>query len=202
MLNNFPSTMHPMSQFAAAISALNTESQFAKAYSEGIHKSKYWDPTFEDSMNLIAKLPVVAATIYNNLYREGATPCPIDPAKDWSHNYTSMIEYSDPMFTELMRLYLTIHRFVINVKMSSKIEKKTPFFTVITKVAMSPLTLPIWSVRLFPILTSLSPPVCVVWPDLFMVLPTKRFCFSFPKWSKTLDWTLPTSNSKTTFGDF
>ena len=61
-------------------------------------------------MDLIAKLPVVAATIYNNLFREGATPCPIDPEKDWSHNFTSMIGYEDPMFTELMRLYLTIHR--------------------------------------------------------------------------------------------
>merc|ERR1712001_317172 len=109
MLNNFPASLHPMSQFSAAVAALNTESQFAKAYSDGLHKSKYWDPTYEDSMNLIAKLPVVAATIYNNLYREGATPCPIDTTKDWSHNYTSMIEYSDPMFTELMRLYLTIH---------------------------------------------------------------------------------------------
>merc|ERR1712045_720142 len=109
MLNNFPATLHPMSQLSAAISALNTESLFAKSYSEGIHKSKYWDATYEDSMNLIAKLPVVAATIYNNLYREGATPCPIDTTKDWSHNYTSMIEYGDPMFTELMRLYLTIH---------------------------------------------------------------------------------------------
>ena len=64
-------------------------------------------------MDLIAKLPVVAATIYNNLFREGATPCPIDPEKDWSHNYTSMIGYEDPMFTELMRLYLTIHRYTI-----------------------------------------------------------------------------------------
>merc|ERR1712110_434996 len=109
MLNNFPATLHPMSQFSAAIAALNTESLFAKAYSEGLHKSKYWDPTFEDSMNLIAKLPVVAATIYNNLYRDGAPPCPIDPNKDISHNFTSMIEYNDPMFTELMRLYLTIH---------------------------------------------------------------------------------------------
>ncbi len=64
-------------------------------------------------MDLIAKLPVVAATIYNNLFREGATPCPIDPEKDWSQNFTSMIGYEDPMFTELMRLYLTIHRYII-----------------------------------------------------------------------------------------
>merc|ERR1712149_17274 len=109
MLNNFPSTLHPMSQFAAACSALNTESQFAKSYSEGIHKTKYWDATYEDSMNLIAKLPVVAATIYNNLYRDGATPCPPDPSTDWSANFCEMIGYKDPLFTELMRLYLTIH---------------------------------------------------------------------------------------------
>ena len=32
-------------------------------------------------MDLIAKLPVVAATIYNNLFRDGKTPCPIDPEK-------------------------------------------------------------------------------------------------------------------------
>jgi len=109
MLNNFPSHLHPMAQFSAAMAALNSESKFAKAYADGIHKSKYWDSSFEDSMDLIAKLPVVAATIYNNLYREGAAPCPPDPAKDWSQNFAEMIGYTDPMFTELMRLYLTIH---------------------------------------------------------------------------------------------
>ena len=43
MLNNFPSNLHPMSQLVAACSALNSESKFAKAYGEGIHKSKYWE---------------------------------------------------------------------------------------------------------------------------------------------------------------
>jgi len=109
MLNNFPANLHPMAQFSAAMAALHSESKFSKAYGEGVHKTKYWDATFEDSMDMIAKLPVVAATIYNNLYRDGAAPCPIDPAKDWSHNFTEMVGYKDPMFTELMRLYLTIH---------------------------------------------------------------------------------------------
>jgi len=94
---------------SAAMAALHSESKFSKAYGEGVHKTKYWDATFEDSMDMIAKLPVVAATIYNNLYRDGAAPCPIDPAKDWSYNFTEMVGYKDPMFTELMRLYLTIH---------------------------------------------------------------------------------------------
>ncbi|PIK53241.1 putative citrate synthase, mitochondrial-like [Apostichopus japonicus] len=43
MLNNFPTTLHPMSQFSAAIVALNSESKFAEAYSKGVHKSKYWE---------------------------------------------------------------------------------------------------------------------------------------------------------------
>ena len=48
MLNNFPTNLHPMSQFSAAITALNSESKFAKAYSEGVHKSKYWEVGFRN----------------------------------------------------------------------------------------------------------------------------------------------------------
>lgn len=61
-------------------------------------------------MDLIAKLPCVAAKIYRNLYREGSSIGAIDPNLDWSHNFTNMLGYSDPQFIELMRLYLTIHR--------------------------------------------------------------------------------------------
>ena len=67
---------------------------------------------FEDSMNLAAKLPTVAAIIYRNLYRDGSSISTIDPKLDWSANFTSMLGYEDPKFTELMRLYLTIHAWV------------------------------------------------------------------------------------------
>lgn len=43
MLDNFPTNLHPMSQFSAAITALNSESSFARAYSEGVNKTKYWE---------------------------------------------------------------------------------------------------------------------------------------------------------------
>ena len=43
MLNNFPSTLHPMSQLSAAVTAMNSESKFVKAYSEGVSKTKYWE---------------------------------------------------------------------------------------------------------------------------------------------------------------
>ena len=65
--------------------------------------------TYEDSMDLIAKLPTVAAIIYRNI-TDGGTPCPIDTAKDWSWNYASMMDFDKSEFVDLMRLYLTIHR--------------------------------------------------------------------------------------------
>lgn len=109
LLNNLPSTVHPMSQLSSAITVLNTESKFAKAYSSGVHKSKYWEYAYEDAMDLIAKLPVVAATIYRNTYKDGSGIGAIDTSKDWSYNFTQMLGYDDPEFIELMRLYLTIH---------------------------------------------------------------------------------------------
>jgi len=39
-----------MSQFSAAIAALNSESKFAKAYADGIHKSKYWEVTCNEKL--------------------------------------------------------------------------------------------------------------------------------------------------------
>ena len=43
MVANFPNTLHPMSQFSAALSAMQLESKFARAYAEGMHKTKYWE---------------------------------------------------------------------------------------------------------------------------------------------------------------
>uniref|UniRef100_A0A673YEW7 Citrate synthase n=1 Tax=Salmo trutta TaxID=8032 RepID=A0A673YEW7_SALTR len=116
MLDNFPTNLHPMSQFSSAITALNSESSFARAYSEGVNKAMYWEFVYEDSMDLIAKLPCVAAKIYRNLYREGSSIGAIDSSLDWSHNFTNMLGYSDATFTELMRLYLTIHRSGVHIQ--------------------------------------------------------------------------------------
>ena len=66
---------------------------------------------YEDSMDMIAKLPTVAAIIYRNLYRDGTSVGTIDPSKDWSWNFAEMLSYEDADFVELMRLYLTIHRY-------------------------------------------------------------------------------------------
>jgi len=61
-------------------------------------------------MDLIAKLPVIAATIYRNIYHGGNQVGTIDTERDWSANFTSMLgANTSEEFVELMRLYLTIH---------------------------------------------------------------------------------------------
>ncbi|TFY54046.1 hypothetical protein EVJ58_g9092 [Rhodofomes roseus] len=109
LIDRCPSTLHPMSQFSIAVTALNHGSAFAKAYSEGISKKEYWKPVFEDCMDLIAKLPNIAGRIYRNTYGRGKLPA-IDPTKDYSWNLSHLLGFSDkPGFVELMRLYITIH---------------------------------------------------------------------------------------------
>ena len=107
-LNNLPKDTHPMTQFTIGIMALQNESIFAKRYAEGMSKHDYWDATYEDSMNLIAKLPVIAAHIYRRTYHN-STFIEADTSLDWSGNFAHMLGYDDKDFSSLMRLYLTIH---------------------------------------------------------------------------------------------
>jgi len=113
MLDNFPKDLHPMTQFACAVSALNHESAFAKAYEKGMNKADYWEPTFDDSISLLAKLPVIAAKIHQNAYKGGgALPAEVDPSQDWSYNYAAMLGMGGEKnvnFQDLIRLYLALH---------------------------------------------------------------------------------------------
>jgi citrate synthase len=103
-----PLHTHPMTQFGVAIMALQTESLFAKAYADGINKKEYWSYVYEDTMNLIARLPRIAAYIYRRKYRNGDHIQP-NGMLDWAANFAHMLGFEDEGFRELMRLYLTIH---------------------------------------------------------------------------------------------
>jgi citrate synthase len=103
-----PLNTHPMTQFVVAVMALQTESQFAKKYAAGLNKKDYWEAVFDDSMDLIARLPRVAAYIYRRKYKFGDHIQP-NGLLDWAGNYAHMLGYEDDTFKELMRLYMTIH---------------------------------------------------------------------------------------------
>lgn len=107
-LDVLPVDAHPMMQFVTAITAMQTESCFARRYSEGLSKDEYWDPTYEDVMNLIARLPRIAAYIYRRSYHNSEHIAP-DISQDWAGNFAHMLGNDVPEFKSLMRLYLTIH---------------------------------------------------------------------------------------------
>lgn len=65
---SLPKTLHPMTQLGMGVAALNHDSEFQAAYERGIKKPEYWTYTLEDCLNLIAKLPALAARIYRNVY--------------------------------------------------------------------------------------------------------------------------------------
>jgi len=103
-----PISAHPMTQFVVAIMALQTEGTFAKKYAAGMSKKDYWEATFDDSMDLIARLPRIAAYIYRRKYKFGEHIQP-NGLLDWSGNFAHMMGYEGEDFKELMRLYMTIH---------------------------------------------------------------------------------------------
>ncbi len=107
-IDALPVTTHPMTMFVVGIMALQTESNFARRYSEGINKKDYWDPMFDDAMDLIARLPQIAAYIYRRKYKNNEHIQP-NGLLDWSGNLAHMMGYDDESFHELMRLYMTIH---------------------------------------------------------------------------------------------
>ncbi len=107
-LDSLPADTHPMTQFTIGIMAMQPESIFARRYGEGIAKSDYWDAVYEDSMNLIARLPRVAAYIYRRAFKDGQHIKP-DTSLDYSANFAHMLGNDDEDFRSLMRLYLTIH---------------------------------------------------------------------------------------------
>jgi len=103
-----PVNSHPMTQFVIAIMALQTESSFAKKYAAGMSKKDYWEAVFDDSMDLIARLPRVAAYIYRRKYKNGDHIQP-NGLLDWAGNFAHMMGYENEEFKELMRLYMVIH---------------------------------------------------------------------------------------------
>jgi citrate synthase len=108
IINSLSSDLHPMSQLSIGVLALQTESKFAKAYRDGVNKYLYWESALEDCLDLVARIPKVAALIYRNKYRDRKLG-EISPNGDLSENFCRMLGYNDESFWELIRLYLTIH---------------------------------------------------------------------------------------------
>lgn len=107
IIKAMPIDSHPMTMFATGIMAMQKESIFAKKYHEGIKKTEYWEAYYEDSMNLLAKLPTIAAFIYRLKYRNGDIIAP-DPHLDFGGNFAHMMGINKP-YDDVARMYFILH---------------------------------------------------------------------------------------------
>lgn len=110
VIDAMPVDSHPMAMLDTAILVLERESLFRKKYDEGMKKEDYWEPTLEDSLNIVAWVPEIAAYIYRLKFRNGVR-IPPDKDLDWAGNYAYMLGIPDPTgeFKNLMRLYMVLH---------------------------------------------------------------------------------------------
>lgn len=107
ILKSMPADSHPMTMFSAAILSMNKDSLFVKKYHEGVKKNVYWEYYYEDAMNLLAKLPEIAAFIYRLKYRNGEI-IPPDPKLDFGANFAHMMGIAKP-YDEVARMYFILH---------------------------------------------------------------------------------------------
>ena len=107
VIDAFPNNSHPMVILSAAVMSMQRESIFNLKYQRGMDKMDYWDSTFEDSFNLISKLPIIGAYIYNKLYRNN-TNVYQDPTLDFGGNFAEMINKDKP-YDDVTRMYFILH---------------------------------------------------------------------------------------------
>jgi citrate synthase len=108
VLRSMPEDSHPMAMLNTGILVMEKESKFRAGYDQGMKKIDYWEPMFDEALDLLAKLPSLAAGVYRIRYNKGDL-IPYDKSLDWGANYAHMIGIDDPDFYDYMRLYLTLH---------------------------------------------------------------------------------------------
>lgn len=108
MLKSMPEDTHPMTLFSQAVLALQREANFPRRYHAGMKRDEYWEPMLEDSLDLTAKLPQIAANIYSLKYKGGECAPPTKDL-DWGGNFAHMMCIDDDEYRDLARLYFIIH---------------------------------------------------------------------------------------------
>ncbi len=109
MIKSMPKETHPMTLFSQAVLALQNGSVFAHRY-HSMKKDVYWEAALEDSLDLTAKLPVLAAYIYRMKYFGENKKPRYNPRQDYGLNFARMMKVSDKKgYADLARLYFILH---------------------------------------------------------------------------------------------
>lgn len=106
VLKALPKDSHPMVMFNTAILAMQKESKFAKFYEEGYNKMTAWETMYEDSTDMLARLPEIAAFIYRYKYKGGDIIA--NPKEDIGTNFAKMMGIPAP-YDDVARMYFILH---------------------------------------------------------------------------------------------
>ncbi|EGR30915.1 hypothetical protein IMG5_121190 [Ichthyophthirius multifiliis] len=110
-INSLDKDLHPLTMLSMVIMYEQRESKFASLYGQQkLNKSNYWEYVYEDSVDLIAKLPRIAATIYRRKYNKEIILQNQGMGLDWTEQLTYMMgNQNNEVLNECLRAYLTVH---------------------------------------------------------------------------------------------
>ena len=103
-----PRDSHPMVMLSVGILTLQKDSKFAGFYNSGkFNKNIAWEYVYEDACDIVARIPIIAAFIYNLKYR-GDKQIAIDPKLDMGANFAHMIGQKEE-YKDVARMYFILH---------------------------------------------------------------------------------------------
>ncbi len=107
-LRALPRDSHPMVMLSVAMLTLQKDSKFAGFYNSGkFNKNIAWEYVYEDASDIVARIPIIAAFIYNLKYRNDKQIA-IDPKLDMGANFAQMIGQSEE-YKDVARMYFILH---------------------------------------------------------------------------------------------
>lgn len=103
-----PRDSHPMVMLSVGMLAMQKDSKFAGFYNSGkFNKMTAWEYVYEDASDIVARIPIVAAFIYNLKYRADKQVA-IDPSLDMGANFAHMIGQKEE-YKDVARMYFILH---------------------------------------------------------------------------------------------
>ena len=103
-----PRDSHPMVMLSVGLLSMQKDSKFAGFYNSGkFNKMTAWEYVYEDASDIVARIPVLAAFIYNLKYRDDKQVA-IDNSLDMGANFAHMIGQKEE-YKDVARMYFILH---------------------------------------------------------------------------------------------
>jgi citrate synthase len=110
VLEALPEGLHPMTMLSIAMLTMRSHSHLDAAIAKGVDKQRHWEAMLEDALNVLARLPVIAAWIYRVALLK-KPPIVQSRQKGITERYAEMLgfDYRDQRFCDFLRQFILVH---------------------------------------------------------------------------------------------